>query len=158
VQALELAQLEERFGRYGQQLYELARGIDHSPVVPNRVSKSISAEDTFPNDLPLPELQPSIHRLAEKVWNGSRANARQARTIILKLKTREFTTLTRSLTPTEMPKSANELVELAVSLFDRVDLGSSQLSRLADVGLSNSQIEAELPLLASSLATESMVE
>ena len=70
MQALELAQLEERFGRYGQQLYELARGIDHSPVVPNRVSKSISAEDTFPNDLPLPELQPSIHRLAEKVWNG----------------------------------------------------------------------------------------
>jgi hypothetical protein len=57
-----------------------------------------------------------------------------------------------------MPKSANELVELAVSLFDRVDLGSSQLSRLADVGLSNSQIEAELPLLANSLATESMVE
>jgi hypothetical protein len=57
-----------------------------------------------------------------------------------------------------MPKSANELVEPAVSLFDRVDLGSSQLSRLADVGLSNSQIEAELPLLANSLATESMVE
>jgi len=67
---------------------EVARGVDRSPVVANRVSKSISAEDTFPTDLPLPELQPAIHRLAEKVWNASRANARQARTIVLKLKTR----------------------------------------------------------------------
>lgn len=100
VQGLELAELEERFGRYGERLYELARGIDRTPVVPNRASKSISAEDTFPNDLPLSELQPAIHGLAEKVWNASRANARQARTIVLKLKTREFTTLTRSVTPT----------------------------------------------------------
>jgi DNA polymerase-4 len=158
VQDLELAHLEEQFGRYGQRLYELGRGIDHSPVVPNRVSKSISAEDTFPNDLPLPELQLAIHRLAEKVWSASRANARQARTIVLKLKTREFTTLTRSLTPTQMPTTAAELADLAISLFDRVDLGSSQLFRLAGVGLSNFQIETELPLLASSLGTESTLE
>jgi len=148
VQAPELVHLEEQFGRYGQRLFELARGIDRSPVVPNRVSKSASAEDTFPNDLLLPELEPAIHRLAEKVWNASRANARQARTIVLKLKTREFTTLTRSLTPTQMPQNARELAELALSLFDRADLGPSQLFRLAGVGLSNFQIEAELPLLA----------
>lgn len=158
VQDVELAELEEQFGRYGQRLYELARGTDHSPVVPNRVSKSISAEDTFPRDLPLPELQPAIHRLADKVWNASRANARQARTIVLKLKTREFTTLTRSVTPTQMPTNATELAELAISLFDRIDLGSSQLFRLAGVGLSNFQIETQLPLLASSLATESTLE
>ena len=158
VQGLVLAELEQQFGRYGQRLFELARGIDHSPVVPNRASKSISAEDTFPTDLLLPELQPAIHRLAEKVWNASRANARQARTIVLKLKTREFTTLTRSVTPPQMPKSASELADLAVSLFNRVDLGSSQLFRLAGVGLSNFQIEAELPLLSSSLATKSIVE
>jgi len=148
-------------GASSQSLYELARGIDRSPVVPNRVSKSVSAEDTFPTDLPLPELQPAIHRLAEKVWNASRGNARQARTIVLKLKTREFTTLTRSLTPTEMPRSADQLAELAMSLFDRVDLGPSQLLqlfRLAGVGLSNFQIEAELPLLGSNPATESIIE
>ena len=38
---------EERFGRYGRRLYELARGIDHNPVVSNRPTKSISAEDTL---------------------------------------------------------------------------------------------------------------
>jgi hypothetical protein len=57
-----------------------------------------------------------------------------------------------------MPRSADELAELAGSLFDRVHLGSSQLFRLAGVGPSNFQIEAELPLLSSNPATESIIE
>ena len=44
---MELATLERRFGRYGVRLYELSRGIDHSEVLPNRPTQSISAEDTF---------------------------------------------------------------------------------------------------------------
>lgn len=46
-------ELEATFGRYGSRLYELARGIDHSPVISNRAVKSISAEDTFPTDIPI---------------------------------------------------------------------------------------------------------
>src|SRR5207248_6547527 len=44
---MELAALEGRFGRYGVRLYELARGIDNSEVIPDKPTKSISAEDTF---------------------------------------------------------------------------------------------------------------
>src|ERR1700748_3832937 len=44
---LELNILEDHFGRYGQRLYELTRGIDDNDVVPDRPTKSISAEDTF---------------------------------------------------------------------------------------------------------------
>jgi nucleotidyltransferase/DNA polymerase involved in DNA repair len=74
--SLELSTLEDHFGGYGLRLYQLARGIDHNPVVPNRVSKSISAEDTFPEDLPLADTELQIRRLAEKVWKSSHGNAR----------------------------------------------------------------------------------
>ena len=148
VQAMDVETLEGRFGRYGLRLFELSRGIDHSPVVPNRVRKSISAEDTFPEDIPLPETESAIRRLAEKVWAASRENARGARTVVLKLKTKEFSTLTRSLTPPEMPGSAEGLAAVALSLFDRVELGASQLFRLVGVGLSNFQSSEEPPLFS----------
>src|ERR1700678_224009 len=56
--ALKLSTLDDHFGSYGLRLYQLARGIDHNPVVPHRVSKSISAEDTFPEDIPLADTEP----------------------------------------------------------------------------------------------------
>lgn len=68
---LELSGLEDHFGSYGARLYQLARGIDHNPVVANRVSKSISAEDTFQVDIPLAETEQQIRRLAERVWRAS---------------------------------------------------------------------------------------
>ncbi len=154
--AMEISTLERHFGRYGHRLYELARGIDHSPVVPNRSSKSISAEDTFERDIPLTETKPLVRKLAEKVWTASRQNSRMARTIVLKLKTKEFITLTRSLTPPDMPTSLEEFASVALSLCERVELGSAQLFRLVGVGLSNFQVEAESnsPLIQEIAAAE----
>jgi DNA polymerase-4 len=140
---MEISTLEQHFGSYGRRLYELARGIDHNPVVPNRPSKSISAEDTFEIDIPLAETEPLVRRLAEKVWNASQQNARLARTVVLKLKTKEFATLTRSLTPPIMPASLEEFTNVALALRERVDLAPDQLFRLIGVGLSNFQVEAE---------------
>ncbi|HZC44549.1 MAG TPA: DNA polymerase IV [Acidobacteriaceae bacterium] len=137
--ALDLSTLEYHFGSYGHRLYQLARGIDDNPVVPNRVSKSISAEDTFPEDIPLRDTEQQIRRLAEKVWKASRGNARSARTVVLKLKTKEFTSLTRSLTPPTPPASCDELTLIALTLRERVDMGQHQLFRLVGVGLSNFQ-------------------
>jgi DNA polymerase-4 len=131
------SELEERFGRYGVRLYELARGIDESPVVPDRPTQSVSAEDTFPIDVPLAETEPLIRTLAEKTWNASRKETRIARTVVLKLKTREFKILTRSLTPPEPPGSCEELIAIALSLRTRVSLPPTQLYRLVGVGLSN---------------------
>jgi DNA polymerase-4 len=145
IQAMELALLETHFGRYGVRLHELARGIDHSPVVANRLRKQISAEDTFPEDIPIVETADTIHRLAEKVWNASRNNARGARTVVLKLKTKEFLSLTRSLTPPVPPSSLADLTAIALSLRNRVELAPSQLFRLVGLGLSNFQNEDEEP-------------
>ena len=141
--AMELFLLEHHFGRYGHRLYELARGIDNNPVVPNRPSKSISAEDTFERDIPLTETEPQVRNLAEKVWAASHQNARKARTVVLKLKTKEFNTLTRSLTPPVMPASLEEFTVVALSLRERVEFSPGQLFRLVGVGLSNFQVDAE---------------
>jgi DNA polymerase-4 len=137
LRSFELADLERRFGRHGQRLYELARGIDLSPVVPDRPTQSISAEDTFERDVPLAETEPLIRRLAEKTWAASRNETRVARTVVLKLKTSDFRILTRSLTPHSPPATCDELTSIALELRDRVNLGARQLYRLVGVGLSN---------------------
>ncbi|MBN9615366.1 MAG: DNA polymerase IV [Acidobacteriales bacterium 59-55] len=138
---MDIETLEKQFGRWGTRLYELARGIDHNPVVPNRIRKQISAEDTFQEDVPLEACEPHIRRLAEKVWTASRENVRGARTIGLKLKTKEFNSLTRSLTLPAPPTSYEEFTRVALGLCDRVQLAPGQLYRLVGVGLSNFQDE-----------------
>jgi len=137
LRGLELSVLEHEFGRFGVRLYELARGIDNSEVIPNRPTQSISVEDTLEKDLLLPETEPMIRRLAEKLWSASRKEPRIARTIVLKLKTTEFKILTRSHTPDSPPSSCDELVDVALKLRERVELGSQQRFRLVGVGLSN---------------------
>jgi DNA polymerase-4 len=137
LQALASAALEAQFGRYGTRLYELARGIDHNKVVPDRPTKSISAEDTFERDIPLSETEALIRRLADKVWSASRKDGRVARTVVLKLKTSEFNIVTRSHTPVIPPESCEELAAIALSLRERIDLGPAQRFRLVGVGLSN---------------------
>jgi DNA polymerase IV len=134
---LEPKMLEERFGRYGMRLYELARGVDHNPVVSNRPTKSISAEDTFEKDIPLDEMEPVIRRLAEKVWLASRKESRVARTIVLKLKTSDFILLTRSYTAVSPPSSCEEFTNIVLSLRERVNPRFDQQFRLVGVGLSN---------------------
>ena len=132
-----MAKLEDEFGRYGARLYELARGIDENPVVPDRLTKSISVEDTFERDVPLAETEAMIRRLAEKLWSASRQETRIACTVVLKLKTNEFKILTRSHTATTPPSSCDELTEIVLKLRDRVTLGPQQRYRLVGVGLSN---------------------
>jgi DNA polymerase IV len=137
LRGLDASTLEGHFGRHGLRLYELARGVDNSEVIPDRPTRSISAEDTFEHDVPLLETEPMIRRLAEKTWTAACKESRIARTVILKLKTSEFNILTRSHTPGSPPSSCEELTEIALSLRERVDLGPKQRFRLVGVGLSN---------------------
>jgi len=137
LRGLALAGLEHEFGRYGARLYELARGIDDNPVVPDRPTKSLSVEDTFPEDVLLGETEPMIRRLAEKLWSASRKESRIPRTVVLKLKTKEFRILTRSHTGSTPLSSCDKLTEIALKLRERVPLGPQQRYRLVGVGLSN---------------------
>jgi DNA polymerase-4 len=131
------AELEERFGRWGRRLHELSLGIDEHPVQPDRPTLQISAEDTFEHDLTLDDLEPHIRQLAAKAWAGyQRERERVARTVVLKLKTSDFRTLTRSLTPSTRPLSADELGDIACALRERVERPADSRYRLVGVGLS----------------------
>ena len=133
--------LEQRFGRWGRRLHELARGIDERAVETERPTLQISSEDTFPEDLPLADTEPHIRRLAEKTWQAyererAQRPGRIARTVVLKLKTAEFRILTRSLTPEQPPVTQRQLAEIACALRERVGLPARTRYRLVGVGLS----------------------
>jgi DNA polymerase-4 len=138
LRSLPAQELEQRFGRWGKRLHELSLGIDEHAVEPHRPTLQVSAEDTFERDLTLEELAPHIHRLAEKTWAAHQREAqdgRVARTVVLKLKTSDFHTLTRSFTPSTRPASAVELAEIACALRDRVERPADARYRLVGVGL-----------------------
>lgn len=135
LRARPLAELQQQFGRYGRRLAELAIGIDEHPVEPERPTQSLSAEDTFPEDLPLAALDASIRQLAERVWQAQAKLDRVARAVVLKLKTADFRLLTRSYTPPAPPESAAQLAEFALGLRERVGLPASTRYRLVGVGL-----------------------
>jgi DNA polymerase-4 len=133
----EVGELERRFGRYGRRLHELAHGIDERSVEPDRPVQSVSAEDTFEQDLPLAALAPHVERMAQKAWAAARKYERIGRTVVLKLKTADFRILTRSHTPPQPPASQTEFVRIAVELLDRASGPAATRYRLVGVGLGN---------------------
>ncbi len=145
---LDLHELEAGFGRHGVRLHQLARGIDHSPVEPDRPSKSISAEDTFNTDVSLQELEPAIRDLAARVWSNAGSNEIVAHTVVLKMKTSAFRILTRSHTHSTPLRDAAQLVEIALALRERAPLPEATRYRLVGVGLSNFASDERAPLQA----------
>jgi hypothetical protein len=79
--------------------------------------------------------------LAEKLWSASSKEARQPRTVVLKLKTKEFKILTRSYTPDHPPASCDELTKIALKLRDRVDLSPQQRYRLVVLKLKTKEFK-----------------
>ncbi|MEE8300404.1 MAG: DNA polymerase IV, partial [Desulfatiglandales bacterium] len=85
-------QLLKDFGRFGGRLYELARGMDNSPVVPYREVKSISSEETLPSDTgDFSILKEKLISHADKVAWRLRKEGLRGRTITLKIKLDDFT-------------------------------------------------------------------
>jgi DNA polymerase-4 len=141
------AALVGHFGRYGESLWRLCRGIDDSPVEPNRRRKSISAETTFAADRPLAEMAPIVVEQAGEIWAALRRQGLIARTVVVKVRTADFQTRTRSLTPGQPPSCAVTVAAHAIELLDRFGLRANAPLRLCGVGLANLQ-EPSLAQLA----------
>lgn len=124
---LSFSQLERAFGKVGGKLYNLCRGIDRSPVITEKEIKSISSETTFPYDISKREvLERTLYQLSAKVAKRLRNEDLWARSIQIKVRFSNFTTITRSRTYEETTnfvesvwRRAKELLEKKVNLSSR---------------------------------------
>jgi len=97
LQAVEKVELATRFGRWGLELYELCRGLDARPVRTSRVRKSLSTEQTLPeNAESLEELSGLLHEQIAEVAESLREKHRERgiKSLVLKLKFEDFTQTT----------------------------------------------------------------
>ncbi|MFE9405549.1 DNA polymerase IV [Streptomyces sp. NPDC006530] len=120
---------------HGASLYRMASGYDDRPVVAERDAKSVSVEDTFDVDLhDRLRITGEVGRLADRCVQRLRASGHSGRTIVLKVRRYDFSTLTRSETlrgPTDDPAVVREA---AARLLESVDTTGGV--RLLGVGVS----------------------
>ncbi|MDF1600923.1 DNA polymerase IV [Mesorhizobium sp. YIM 152430] len=116
-----IAYLEEMFGKSGRWYHRISRGIDFRPVEPNRVRKSIGAEDTFDEDIhELEKADAELAKLASKIWKGCEGKGITGRTVTLKVKYSDFRQITRSRTVNRRIEGALELQLHAADLLRAV--------------------------------------
>ena len=129
--------LVERFGKYGRSLFRFARGLDERPVRTGRQRKSLSAERTYAQDLETEEeIREEIGRLASRVAKGLAKKDLRARTVSVKVRYSDFTTVTRAATLPMPTRDAEALRRSALELMARTDAGRRPV-RLLGVGTSN---------------------
>ncbi|MGR6966647.1 DNA polymerase IV [Geodermatophilus sp. URMC 61] len=132
---------------HGTGLYALARAEDDRPVVAEREAKSISQEETFARDLTdLRVLGRYVDSMAARVGSRLRASAYSGRTVTLKLRRYDFTTLTRSQTlphPTDDPRV---IASIAARLL--AEAGTQGGLRLLGVGVSGLSLYVQGDLFA----------
>ena len=141
------SRLHALFGKRGPELCLLAQGRDTRPVEVERVAKSMSAENTFPTDLDDPEgLAEEVRRLCRRVTARLQRSELSGRTVTLKLRLADFTTLTRSSTFTLPIGEYDELTTAALDLLN-LEVQPGRSFRLLGVGVSNFPEARQLPLL-----------
>ncbi|MFQ5595847.1 MAG: DNA polymerase IV [Anaerolineae bacterium] len=117
---LDAGLLQRAFGVHGPRLARRSRGVDDRPVVTERVRKSVSQENTFSRDVSDREkLAAVIQKQSARVAGSLRKHDQRARTITLKLRRPDFSTVTRSRTVPVATDDAGAIAELATNLFDQ---------------------------------------
>ncbi|MFE6668861.1 DNA polymerase IV [Streptomyces sp. NPDC057697] len=124
---------------HGQSLHRMASGYDDRPVVAERDAKSVSVEDTFDADLhDRVRIRTEVERLADRCVQRLRGAGRSGRTVVLKVRRYDFSTLTRSETlrgPTDDPTVVREA---AARLLEAVDTtGGVRLLGVGVTGLAD---------------------
>ena len=138
-----IEELEKNFGKAGRYYFDIARGIDLRPVVPNRVRKSIGKETTLSEDIAnRSQMLTILGEIAGKIEALLRAKQTSGLTISLKLKYDDFQTVTRSITREEPIEQAEQMLQLAEELLGKTQAGERAV-RLLGLTISGLTTEVE---------------
>jgi DNA polymerase-4 len=144
------------FGKFGHELYLFARGVDNRRVEPDRVRKSIGAEQTYTHDLDDPELLTGkLREVADEVWRRVSKHEFFGRTVTLKVKYADFEQISRSKTPGGFITEFSPFWQTARELLSTVDYSEKKI-RLMGLTVSNAdhldrpevyQLEFDFPVV-----------
>jgi DNA polymerase-4 len=155
LRAQTLAFLVHHFGSSGPYYHDLARGICHREVKPNRPWKSIGAEDTFLEDLTdEAALVAELDKISHTVWRRISEKEIAGRTVTLKVKFRDFQILTRARSLDRAVAGREEFLDIGCALLRTllpvakgIRLLGLTLSNLSEGGQGDAPFELELPLV-----------
>ena len=137
LRAMSLDFLQHNFGSAGEYYYNLARAICHRQVKADRPYKSVSAEDTFFEDLSdEAALHAELDRIGRHVWTRIEAKSLSGRTVNLKVKYSDFQIVTRARSLERTVADVEEFVGLGRALLQGL-LPPVKSIRLLGLGLSN---------------------
>lgn len=129
--------LRNAVGSQSRGLQRLAAGIDDRPVIPNRTIKSSGSEHTYPIDLTDREtIESELDRMARLKAEWLTGNKLLARTVTIKVRYSDFTTVTRSHTAAEPTEKAERIAARAKTLLNKTQAGTRPI-RLLGVSLHN---------------------
>jgi len=135
VRSADEARLKKAVGSFAERLRRLSYGEDKREVKPDRPWKSVSCEDTYPEDLTeLHEMRAEVARLAKRTATSLERKRLSARTVTLKVRYANFQTVTRSHTEEPATRDAGRITERALLLLARTDAGPRSV-RLLGVGV-----------------------
>jgi len=110
--------LTEHFGKAGDYLYGVARGVDDRPVQADRVRKSVGAETTFERDvLRWEEVEPVLTPVLAQVWAACSRGGHVGRTVTVKVKYADFQQVTRSRSGAEPVPTQARLEQVSLDLL-----------------------------------------
>jgi DNA polymerase IV len=136
VRTADVQLLRDTVGSLADWLRQLASGTDDRPVVPNREAKSSGSENTYPEDLTdLATIRKEVAVMASHAIGWLSRRQMLARTVTLKVRYADFTTITRSHTAAAT-REETDLTARALQLLDRTDAGQRPV-RLLGVSVHN---------------------
>ena len=149
--------LEQKFGKGGLKIHQLAMGLDERDVVPHHREKSIGHEVTFSRDiLEMDESKKELLSLANRVARRMRRHGLSGKTVTLKVKYLDFVQVTRAMTLTKSTDDGPEIYGTVCLLLRKTKVGKKPVRLL---GISLSQLnhagsEGQLSLFAGDAADQ----